>query len=151
MTSIVSLMAIAFGLAILIALSTLYLRTSRENIKLSQLKTIAKSYFLGNTAALKPFQKSLMMDPNNWDEYDAVLYEPDAVKEHVFWPCVISIVTVFIMSCILFTAFEFGYYHRPSMILGGALKIGSAAEGCLYHPSTCDKSVQQMVDAYQLG
>jgi hypothetical protein len=150
MMPVISVVAIALALTILIALSALYLRTSYQNTRISQLKIVAKTYFLGNTAALRPFQNAIMVNPENWDEYDTLIYEPEAVKEHILWPCVLCIVTVFAMSSILFMAFEWGLYHYPSMLLGGALEIGSTAEGCPGE-SSCTEPIQKQVDAYQLG
>ena len=153
-----ALFVIALALAVMVALSVFYLRGSDPSVRKARLRAVAKAHFLGNTIALRPFQTGPMQDERSWAEYDAVLEEPDNLKEHVLWPCVLCIATVFSIALILFVAFEFGYYQRPSMILGGALQIGSFVKGCPgWDPilanasSKCTRELQLMVDTYQLG
>lgn len=146
------LLAIALALTVLIALSALYLRSSNESEDLERLRVVAKVYYLGNTAALRPFQKRMMLNPMAWEEYDAadLLFQPKIVRENVFWPCVLCIAVVFTMATILFVAFDWNLYRWPSMILGGALAIGAEAAGC---PSLeiCNLEAQRRVSEFQLG
>jgi hypothetical protein len=136
------------GMTILVAVSALYLRQSNPKVQLARLKMVATSHFLGNTAALRPFQQKPIADPMVPGEYIDALYEPDNVKEHIFWPSVLCIATVFSMASTLFIAFQWGYFQEPSMILGGAFLVGAKGLEC---PDSCPSDVQKMINDYQLG
>jgi hypothetical protein len=149
MNPVIPLLVIAIGLTVLIAISTLYLRGTNQRVQMARLTMVATTHFLGNTAALRPFQNAPIANPGNPASYDGILYEPDSVKEHNFWPSVLCIVTVFATAFMLFMAFEIGYFQQPSMILGGAFLVGAKGIGC---PSpTCPEAVQLSIDSYQLG
>ena len=109
---------------------------------------VATSHFLGNTAALRPFQQKPIADPMQPGDYIDALYEPDNVKEHIFWPSVLCIATVFSIASTLFIAFQWGYFQEPSMILGGAFLVGAKGLEC---PDSCLPDVQKMINDYQLG
>jgi hypothetical protein len=149
------MLVIALGLAVLIGLSALYFRTAASNVNLARLKMIAKTKVLGNTTAMLQYQNRIMKNPFEWSEYDddTTLYEPPAIKERVLWPSALCILTVFAMTFILFVAFEWGYYTRPGVILGGAYKVGSPAQSCLVSTDAqeCPEMTRAAVSEYQLG
>jgi hypothetical protein len=148
MISVIPMLAVAMGMTILVAVSALYLRGSNQKVQLARLKMVATSHFLGNTAALRPFQQKPIADPMLPGDYIDALYEPDNVKEHIFWPSVLCIATVFSMAFTLFIAFQWGYFQEPSMILGGAFLVGAEGLKC---PDSCRPDVQKIINDYQLG
>ena len=150
MNPVIPLLAIAIGLTILIAISTLYLRGSNQQVQMARLKMVATSHFLGNTAALRPFQNAQIANPQDPASYEGVLFEPANVKEHIVWPSVLCIVTVFATAFTLFIAFEAGYFQQPSMLLGGAFQVGADGIGCPDGPK-CNPKIQPLIDRYQLG
>lgn len=149
------LLAIAFALTVLIALSVLYFRSSSPRANLERLRIVAKAHYLGNTAALRPFQKRLMNDATDWKEYENdIFHRPEIVQEHVVWPCVLCISVVFAMAAMLFVAFDKDLYVWPSMILGGALAVGAEAAGCPEMQGSavsCPEDVQERISRFQLG
>jgi hypothetical protein len=121
-----SLIFISIGLSIIVALAALYFRTASANLNLDTLRILARTYYLGNTAALRPFQLRLMKDPQSFDEYSAsdLLYEPAVIREHVWYPMIVCVATVFAVSFTLFISYNWKLYEAPNMILGGALLRG---------------------------
>jgi hypothetical protein len=149
MTPVIPLLAIAIGLTILIGISALYLRGNNQRVQLERLMMVASSHFLGNTAALRPFQKAHIADPLDPGSYKDALYEPANIKEHIFWPSVLCMLTVFSTAFTLFIAFQRGYFQTPSMILGGAFLVG--ADGFKCPGLECPKGIQPIIDSHQLG
>jgi hypothetical protein len=153
MNSALPLLAVAVGLTMVIAISALYLRKSNEGIQMARLRMVATTHFLANTIALRPFQRAWIQTPEGQKDYeinyDNVLFQPENVKEHILWPSVLCIATVFITAFTLFMAFEYGYYHTPSMILGGAFQAGSTSISCVAG-QPCSDPVQLAIDRYQL-
>jgi hypothetical protein len=79
-----------------------------------------------------------MHNPVNISEYSEgdLFCEPEAIREHVRYPFLVCIFTLFAVSFTLFISYNWELYKHPNMILGGALLKGGSSS---------------QVEAHQLG